>query len=105
MVGSFFSKPKTADDWFRVPAVIGGALAVLLALAAVLVGIPATLVITAIGGGTERMLLLLAAIVFPAPAWLAFKALTRGDMRRACWWSLVPLVSIGVAWVTLGGVT
>lgn len=51
------------------------------------------------------MLLLLAAIVFPAPAWLAFKALTRGDMRRACWWSLVPLVSIGVTWVTLGGVT
>lgn len=42
MVGSFFSKPKTADDWFRVPAVIGVALAVLLALAAVLVGIPAT---------------------------------------------------------------
>jgi len=103
MSAGFFSKPRTLDDWFKLPAVISALVAGFLAVMAVVIGLPAAVLFASTGGGVDLMLCVLALIVFPAPGWLAFKNLSNGHMRKACLWGLLPLVLTGLIWVWLSG--
>ena len=103
MAISLFSKPQTLDDWFKVPASLGTLVAGFLGVAAVVIGLPVAVLFASTGGGFDLMLCVLALIIFPAPGWLAFKALSNGHMRKACFWSLLPLVLTGLVWLWLTG--
>ena len=103
MASSFFSKPTTLDDWFKIPAGIGALLIGLLAVTTVLIVLPAMVLFISTGGGFDIYICIVLLIVFPLPAWRAWKAISNGRMLRSCLWSLTPPVLLWLIYRSLAG--
>jgi hypothetical protein len=103
MALSFFSRPAKRDDWFRVPAVIGVALIGFLAIATLIIGVPATVLFATTGGGFDMIVSVVLLVLFPLPAWRAWKAFSSGRMLKACLWSLTPPVLLWLIYLWISG--